>query len=413
MYKRIESTLFKKGSFFHDVRDHQLASIKSYVHGLRDAEIQGSNENDLATQVSQKFFIDFPEVYFDQTSVEQTEELIPTEFYRSSLHRDFGPIKRNVIKFRIPTSGEIKVLEFMPSTFSIGGGDAFSIHGRELIIQVIDLDGKPETARNTFERAKQAFAPNYDCLRRDVGSLNNELNSKALIEVRNRKAELQSKNSYLADLGFPLKNSENVPSTYTVPPPVLKPKINIETSGNTKVPHRTTPRIDDKTYFEILKRIDETGKTFERLPAVYSGKSENNLRDHILLNLAPSFDQATSTGETFSVKGKTDILIKYGADVLFIAECKFWTGPIGLQEAISQLLGYLTFRDSKISLIVFVETKGISAVLQQIDNQVLNHSNFLRKSHKTSDHWFNYVFHLNGDPGTEIQIAILTYHLPN
>ena len=57
--------------------------------------------------------------------------------------------------------------------------------------------------------------------------------------------------------------------------------------------------------------------------------------------------------EAFRYKGKTDICIEQDNRAAFIGECKLWSGSKGLSDALNQLLGYLTWRDSKAALIIF------------------------------------------------------------
>ena len=60
-----------------------------------------------------------------------------------------------------------------------------------------------------------------------------------------------------------------------------------------------------------------------------------------------------ATGETFNYGGKTDILIRYQGNNIFIGECKFWKGPKSYLETIDQILRYVTWRDTKVAIFVF------------------------------------------------------------
>jgi hypothetical protein len=82
---------------------------------------------------------------------------------------------------------------------------------------------------------------------------------------------------------------------------------------------------------------------------------EEHLRDHILMVLDPNFEYGSATGETFNKKGKTDILLRHDSSVAFVAECKFWGGEKVFHKTIDQLLNYLTWRDSKTAVIIFVQ----------------------------------------------------------
>jgi hypothetical protein len=97
---------------------------------------------------------------------------------------------------------------------------------------------------------------------------------------------------------------------------------------------------------------------------------------------------------------------------VFIAECKFWSGAKGLLTALDQLLSYLTWRDSKAALVLFVRNKDFSAVLETIKEVVPTHRQFLRHVRNVDESWFEYRLSLPGDPGREVWLSILAFHLP-
>lgn len=97
---------------------------------------------------------------------------------------------------------------------------------------------------------------------------------------------------------------------------------------------------------------------------------------------------------------------------MFIAECKFWTGQKGYLETITQLLGYLTWRDSKSAVVVFVRNKDLSSVLQTAEEVTPDHPNHLGFVDKKEDTWFNYRFHINDDRNREVKLGVLFFHIP-
>ena len=112
------------------------------------------------------------------------------------------------------------------------------------------------------------------------------------------------------------------------------------------------PGITDETYGHILQFIRHQGRTFERTPSTYAVHGEEDLRNIILAQLNGHF-HGDAVGEAFRRKGKTDICIEQDNRAAFVGECKLWTGAAGLTAAMDQLLGYLTWRDSKAALIMF------------------------------------------------------------
>lgn len=107
-----------------------------------------------------------------------------------------------------------------------------------------------------------------------------------------------------------------------------------------------------KSTKKFLSLIRHVGRTFETTPATYSVHDEKELRDIILANLNGIY-KGDATGETFRKTGKTDIRIEHEDRSAFVSECKVWRGPKGISLAIDQLLGYLTRRDCKATIIIF------------------------------------------------------------
>lgn len=161
-----------------------------------------------------------------------------------------------------------------------------------------------------------------------------------------------------------------------------------------------------------MKLINDVGKNFERMPSLYKGKGEEDLRDHILMTLDPNFVLGSASGETFNKSGKTDIQLRYDSSVVFIAECKFWGGEKQYFATIDQLLSYLTWRDTKASVIIFVKQKDFSSILGKVKDETNRHSNYLGYLNNPDENWFNFRFHLNGDKNREIKLAVQLYHLP-
>lgn len=172
------------------------------------------------------------------------------------------------------------------------------------------------------------------------------------------------------------------------------------------------PTLDYDNYVKILRIIDDVGRNFERLPSIYKNKVEEDLRDHILMVLDPNFEYGSATGETFNKKGKTDILLRHDSSIVFVAECKFWGGEKIFHKAIDQLLSYLTWRDSKTAVIIFVRNKEIVSIIQKIKEIVPKHSCYIITKGQKAENWTEHIFHLPSDKNKEMVLSILVFHLP-
>ena len=137
------------------------------------------------------------------------------------------------------------------------------------------------------------------------------------------------------------------------------------------------PTLIMEEYEHILSIIKMTARMLERSPQAFKGMEEEHLRDQFLVPLNSHYE-GQATGETFNFNGKTDIMIQAEGKAIFIAECKIWRGQKALSDAIDQLLGYATWRDTKIALIIFNRNKDLSGVVSKIPETIRSHSNCKR-----------------------------------
>ena len=133
----------------------------------------------------------------------------------------------------------------------------------------------------------------------------------------------------------------------------------------------------------------------------------------LIVPLRVMFVESVS-GEAFNKKGKTDILLKYSKDNtnLFVAECKFWKGQKHFLDGITQLLGYLTHRDSKTALMIFINQKEASSIKETLKTEIKTHPNYKGFIKETYDTSLSYEFSLPEDSLKIIQIEIMLYHFP-
>ena len=165
-------------------------------------------------------------------------------------------------------------------------------------------------------------------------------------------------------------------------------------------------------YAKILDCIQSIGGMFEKLPNTYRGKGEEELRDHILVSLE-AIVEGSATGETFNNAGKTDILVRNNGENAFIGECKFWSGPAGLVETVDQLFSYLTWRDTKCALVIFVKNVNFSSEINSIPEQIQNHPLWVRTLPNTSETFFNFELKLSDEDPRLINVAALFFHTPD
>lgn len=172
------------------------------------------------------------------------------------------------------------------------------------------------------------------------------------------------------------------------------------------------PFLSEKVYQDILECLRRTLRRLEQKPDLFAKFGEVDIRDYIMIGLEDRFESTTLTRESFNKHGKTDILLKHTDSTnIFVAECKIWTGEKGMLEAIDQLMGYLTWRDSKAALLLFCRTKDFSSILRTIATATARHPNFL-KSTGSDESSFSNIFCHPDDVNKHIFLEIVAAHFP-
>lgn len=165
--------------------------------------------------------------------------------------------------------------------------------------------------------------------------------------------------------------------------------------------------LDKNNYSAIISTIRNHLISTENNPeAIRKLNDEEAIRDTILWALNSNYFVAT--GETFRNNGKTDILISFNDKSVFVAECKIWKGRQYFNEGIDQMLGYTTWRDSKMAMIVFnLNNKDFSLVCSEAKDCIKSHKSFKRIIRETDQSYFECEFFDQNNQNSTITIAVL------
>lgn len=414
MYRNSSSRIFGgKGSIVEYFRSH-TNSLEAEINSTSESYILNVSEEQFTDYLLEQYQIEKPIIQFEDVYVDNFEKDIPAEYFPMSFHiRDRESYPRQVIQFFVPITGNSELLKYTPgiNRITIGGGSSdFEVEFDRLKLEIIDFYNDAKIIRSKYDENVIITQRKLSELHQNIDEINNSLKSWIIVEIRKRKNKFLSQNEFMNSLGVPMKKSKNTPETFSVPRPTLRTKIKVSKPEASTQAFKPEPTIDLDIYNQILKLINDVGKNFERMPSVYKGKGEEDLRDHILMTLDPNFEFGSASGEAFNKTGKTDIQLRYDSSVIFIAECKFWTGEKGYLNTITQLINYLTWRDTKGSVIIFVKQKDFTTILTKIETITPKHPNYIGFVSKSDENWFNYRFHINGDKNREIRLAIQVYH---
>lgn len=315
------------------------------------------------------------------------------------------------VEIGIPFEGDPILWRLRVSPFSVGGYPEIDILSNEIVFSVAFPDDSPDPnkLRANVERHTKSLVDAVGHLKRMVETHNNAAPNAIRQALERKRTLAQSATGAVAALGIPMKRRDTEP-TFAIPARRRESPAKRPTVATGK--YEAEPILDEKEYQHILEVLKSMSLVIERNPSSFASLDEEAIRDHFLLQLNGHYE-GSATGETFNASGKTDILIRVENRNVFIAECKFWRGPKGFDEAIDQLLGYLTWRDSKCALLIFNKTKDSGAVRQKMHEAMESRSEHRRTVFHRADGDSRYILVKNYEPGREISVTTQVYDMPS
>lgn len=354
-----------------------------------------------------------PELNLNDKNLTTHEILDPNHKFTAS-RRLVKPKILFEIRIHVPLSGDISlvnntsILNFKPS-YCNSLNKIYIQDGEIILKSVMDLKNDEKANQKIKTTLLNNLIQAYGILTHDIDKYNNDLDKKITVIFDDKKTKYYLQKKIIDDFQIPLKKNK-VTKIAVKPTLRTKIKVQIPESNNKFI---TEPYINEDTYKEIITLIHDSCKNIERMPSLFGERKENDLRDFILFVLDPNFALGSATGETFNNKGKTDIMLKYNSTNIFVAECKIWHGVNEYFKAIDQLLGYLTWRDSKSALIIFVKQIDISGIIKKIEKETEKHKNYISFKNKSTDGVYSFRFNLSTNNKKEISLTVMLYHVNN
>ena len=140
-------------------------------------------------------------------------------------------------------------------------------------------------------------------IHQDVVNFNSDLPGKIKAAIDARIARAREMTDVVVGLGIPIKRT-TTPPTYAIPAKRRKSKRQLPNVPTQ--PYEPEPFLPEEEYEYILGVLQSMSLVIERNPTSFSSLSEEEIRNHFLLQLNGHYD-GTATGETFNTQGKTDI----------------------------------------------------------------------------------------------------------
>jgi len=393
-----------------DLLEENDQKIKERIDSEFDDYILNVDEQTYAEFLADEYFIEPMILDFDKIHLTEQERNVSGEELASHTFADPNKTyKKQEITFHIPCSGTARILiRYKPNKSYTWSPEVFTEEGC-VCYEVLNLDeSNPNYVKKISNETNENLKAHLKFQTDQINDYNNSLKSNVLQILAPRKATLSKRKKTIETLGYPVMG-QSTANTYSIPLAKKRSKIKPTIQSGTAT---VDPTLAEGDYNEILNIIYDAGKMIEKYPSSYKDNDEEQLRDALIVTLQTHLD-ASVTGETYNKSGKTDILLRYKSNNIFVAECKIWHGKKEYLEAIDQILSYLTWRDSKTAVVIFVKNKEITPINEIIENETKIHANFISSNEKSGESWFNFTFHLNGDKERKLKLAVLLFHLPN
>lgn len=416
--------LFLKGNgSVSDYLRKLYGELEGEIDSFADEKIVNCDVDEWTEYLTEKYRVEPISFYVDYA----TRSIQKTQIKRNNPWGHFGDVYGEPqfymvdgcnIDYKVPFSGDDVLLKCTPSTYIMTSFEIFGFQKPSntnygfITIRLSYTnqemkgfgDNLEEKVNSDFRNQFSSFEKMSGYANDDIRSYNENLTSNVqqLLNKRREKADVFF--SFSKALKIPLNLNSSSPNL--TPIPLKKPhRANL----NEPKPHAQEQQfyIDDSDFENIIKIIHLCGTALEESAKTFNQFNEEALRDYIKGMLSSHYEN-TVTGETFRRVGKTDIQIQREDKAAFIAECKVWHGIKLFFDAIEQLFCYATWKDTKLSLIIFnKENKNFAGVQQQIQS-------WLKENCKSCKQWNSNIWDCvkyREDTGRDVRLAVALYDI--
>lgn len=402
-------TLFTK-QFLGDVIRHYQQLLPKDLNEISSERVINTQVDEIVPHFVDKYALDIPTLHEEGIEVESEDADVDVRYDRNRLIRDTSRpvlVKGTRFTYFVPFDGDKDIFSFRPSTYTLNPPRA-EVHNQELRFVYQRTDHDTEQVKKDFDSALEEIKTNLDRMRNEAANWNAGIEPAVRAQIETRRQKLEQDRKAGESLGFPMRRRDGASKTYSIP--AVKKRVAMP-SPRPKASSKPEPALDMAVYEDILSIISNMAHVIERSPKAFAKMGEEDLRQHFLVQLNGQYE-GQATGETFNADGKADILIRAEDRNIFIAECKFWKGAEVFTQTIDQLLGYATWRDTKIALIIFNKNKELTKVLAQIPGLLKGHPNFLRHMPYSSDTGFRSVLRHRDDKDRELILTAVFFDVP-
>ena len=403
-----------------DYFNNLLKIVKNEIEKLTDEEIIKGGVDDWKEYYLNKYIQDIIEIQQSNEIIGIREEKIKESNYFASsnpIQSDYYLIDGYKITIKINFIGNMQLLKLIPSTRIlrkfIVEDIKYNLENEicelyfALLYKKEELDNKSdlkEFVLNDFTNKFKDYISMIEYLNKDILDYNNSLEYKIIDLLEVRKNKSINFQNIKKKLEIPLQLKESIPNLNPIP---LQKRKKFKKPNSKDQSSKLEYYISNNDYTNIMNIIHLTCSSMETTAKTFAKNSEEELRDFIIATLDTHYTQQVS-GETFRKIGKTDIQVIFENKAAFIAECKIWHGIKQFEAAIKQVLGYSTWKDNKISIILFnKKNKDFKGILETVEKWIKDNTKSF--SREKLNFW-KCVLYIE-EKNIEINISIQIYDL--
>lgn len=403
-----------------DYFNNLLKIVKNEIEKLTDEEIIKCGVDEWKEYYLNKYIQDIIEIQQSNEIIGIREEKIKESNYFASsnpIQSDYYLIDGYKITIKINFIGNMQLLKLIPSTRIlrkfIVEDIKYNLENEicelyfALLYKKEELDNKSdlkEFVLNDFTNKFKDYISMIEYLNKDILDYNNSLEYKIIDLLEVRKNKSINFQNIKKKLEIPLQLKENIPNLNPIP---LQKRKKFKKPNSKDQSSKLEYYISNNDYTNIMNIIHLTCSSMETTAKTFAKNSEEELRDFIIATLDTHYTQQVS-GETFRKIGKTDIQVIFENKAAFIAECKIWHGIKQFEAAIKQVLGYSTWKDNKISIILFnKKNKDFKGILETVEKWIKDNTKSF--SREKLNFW-KCVLYIE-EKNIEINISIQIYDL--
>ena len=388
--------------------EEKRAGLLAEVGSAPDDHVLAVVAQEWADALVKRYRLDVPELHTAERWMEEPEEIqydVSHEGFSRALPSGGGPFfvrgTRHVV--HIPFFGDPEILLLRPSSFTSSGPPAGHLRGSDVLVTVEYSNDSARDIGAQVDATTRVIEQWLDFARSDAVEHNRQLLQQALPAIVERQREIKAKRERIAASGIPVR------APGALKPPIIRAivrrpsRLPLQSSSGAPIP--LDPALPEDVYPDILAAIAQAARDMERSRDTYAGMGEEDRRQILLLALNGQY-RGLTTAEAFNVKGKTDLRIQYEGRNLFIAECKKWNGQASVTKTIDQLFTYTGWQDTKLAVVMFVEQKSLTDIVDKGRTAMLAHPQFVEERGGADELELRARMRWPGDDQRVIDIAV-------